>query len=395
VIQGRGELPTVNVVKPSANPTPHTTFTDEGTMMLEEVHAVAPAASLAFCGPDTYTEYVGCVTNLITAGTTIVSDDLSFFLGIDTMSAQNPDTQAVQTVLTSNPNVMLFTSSANNQQDYWQGPYTPDDLSASHSCNGQTGTYFENFGTTHFNVWTLSGASSLLILEWADPFRHSVSNFDLYVLNTNGTVLACAPGAGNTDTFDALGDGAISAAGTYWLAIGTPDASLRGKFLKLIGTGDGADTFSLNTPGAPTSPQDFATGVYTIGAVDGSDGVGANIEAYSNTGPIQLPLSTPPSTLQAPMVAAPDAIFVDTVGTTFPATNGIFFGTSAASPNAASVAALLRSAFPMLIQAGAWRFDRVTARGEAGAESIAYPLSAIVLLLLVFQLFLRPGVRLG
>jgi hypothetical protein len=47
------------------------------------------------------------------------------------------------------------------------------------------------------------------------------------------------------------------------------------------------------------------------------------------------------------------------------------------------------------IQAGAWRFDRVTARGEAGAESIAYPLSAVVLLLLVFQLFLRPGVRLG
>jgi hypothetical protein len=364
VIQGRGELPAVNIVKPSANPPADTTFTDEGTMLLEEVHAVAPAASLAFCGPDTYTEYVGCVTNLIAAGTTIVSDDLSFF-GFDTMSAQNPATQAVQTLLTSNPQVMLFTSSANNQQDYWQGPYTPDNSSASHTCNGQTDTYFENFGTTHFNVWTLRGAtSSLLILEWADPFGANVSNFDLYVLNTTGAMVACAPGAGSTDTLDALLDGAIPSPGSYWLAIGTPDASLRGKFLKLIGTGDGADTFSLNTTGAPSSPQDFATGVYTIGAVDGSDGVGANIEPYSNRGPIRLPLSTP-STLPAPIVAAPDGIFVDTVGTTFPATNGLFFGTSAASPNAASVAALLRSAFPMLTPTAT-----ITAI-ESGATAIA------------------------
>jgi hypothetical protein len=347
VIQGRGELPAVNIVRPSANPMMHATNTDEGTMMLEEVHAVAPAASLAFCGPDTYTEYVGCVTNLIAAGTTIVSDDLSFF-GFDTMSSQNPATQGVQTLLTSNPQVMLFSASANNQQDYWQGPYTPDNSSGSHTCNGQTDTYFESFGTTHFDVWTLSGAtSSALILEWADPFGANVSNFDLYVLNTTGAVVACAPGAGSTDTFDAFVDGAVPSPGTYRLAIGTRDASLQGKFLKLIGTGDGADTFSLNTPGAPSSPQDFATGVYTIGAVDGSDGVGANIEPFSNTGPIRLPLSSP-STLQAPIVAAPDGVYVDTVGTTFPATNGVFFGTSAASPNAASVAALLRSAFPML-----------------------------------------------
>jgi hypothetical protein len=45
------------------------------------------------------------------------------------------------------------------------------------------------------------------------------------------------------------------------------------------------------------------------------------------------------------------------------------------------------------VQAGAWRFDRVTSQGEAGAGSIAYPLSAALVLLLVFQLFLKPGIR--
>ena len=45
------------------------------------------------------------------------------------------------------------------------------------------------------------------------------------------------------------------------------------------------------------------------------------------------------------------------------------------------------------VQAGAWRFNRVTSQGEARAGSIAYPLSAAVVLLLVFQLLLKPGIR--
>jgi hypothetical protein len=45
------------------------------------------------------------------------------------------------------------------------------------------------------------------------------------------------------------------------------------------------------------------------------------------------------------------------------------------------------------IQAGAWRFDRVTPQGAAGAGAIAYPLSAVLVLLLLFQLLLRPGIR--
>jgi Subtilase family len=347
VIQGRGELPPVNVVPPSTNPTPHSTFTDEGTMMLEEVHGVAPGAALAFCGPETYVEYLGCVSGLIAAGATIVSDDLGF-PGYDTMSSQNAATQAVQTLLTSNPQVMLFTAAANNQQDYWQGPYTADNSSgASFVCNGQTDTYFESFGGSDLITWTLDDTSSQqLWLAWADPFGANVSNFDLYVFDAaTSREVACAPGAGSTETFDAFPAGTFSAPGSYYLVIGTPNASLNGKFLKLMGFGDGGETFSANTSGAANSPQDFASGVFTVGAVDGSDGVGDTIEPYSNTGPIQLELPAP-STLQSPIVAAPDGILVDAVGTAFPADNGLFYGTSAASPNTAAVAALLRSAFP-------------------------------------------------
>jgi hypothetical protein len=45
------------------------------------------------------------------------------------------------------------------------------------------------------------------------------------------------------------------------------------------------------------------------------------------------------------------------------------------------------------LQAGAWRVSGVTTGGGSGAGSIAYPLGALLVLLLVFQLLLRPGAR--
>jgi hypothetical protein len=45
------------------------------------------------------------------------------------------------------------------------------------------------------------------------------------------------------------------------------------------------------------------------------------------------------------------------------------------------------------LQAGAWRVGNPKAQGGLGVVSVVYPLGAVVLLLLVFQLLLRPGVH--
>jgi hypothetical protein len=45
------------------------------------------------------------------------------------------------------------------------------------------------------------------------------------------------------------------------------------------------------------------------------------------------------------------------------------------------------------IQAGAWRVSRANPVASLGAVSIAYPLCAVLILLLVFQLVLRPGIH--
>ena len=372
VIQGRGELPaSVNVVKPSANPTPHSTLTDEGTMMLEEVYAVAPGANLAFCGPETGVEYLGCMQTLLAAGVTVISDDLTI-PGVDVMSApaQNNDAVAIENLLTANPNVMLYHSVGNDAQDYWQGAYNP--LQEGGTCNptgGQTpqnDSYFAQFGATDSLNWQTAGGKSLYLASVLPAGQTTPNRFDLYVNDGLTSQWICSTSqSGWTDgsTSYTVIDGSAIPSGNLTIFIGTPDTSLSGSLLKLIGTDDGGGTFSQITSGAPSSPQDFAAGVITVGAVYGADGVGNTIEAYSDTGPVQLELPAP-STLQAPILVAPDAIYVDDSGTDFPASGGIFYGTSAASPNAAAVAVLLRSAFPTLTPA------QVTNYMETGAAAL-------------------------
>ena len=361
VIQGRGELPaSINVVKPSANPTTHSSLTDEGTMMLEEVYAVAPGANLAFCGPGSATEYFACVTNLIAAGATVISDDIAYF-GFDVMSGstQNAAGQALASLLTANPKVMLYHSAGNDAQDYWQGAYAAAPSPGGGTCApsgnpAQVDNFFQQFGNNTYLTWQTKGGNALFLASVAPTGQATANNIDLYVYNPNtAQVVACSTSASGGivgATSYTVIDGSTIPSGTYHILIGTQDALLSGTFLKLIGIGDGADTFSSVTVGAPTSPQAFAAGVVLVGAVYGNDGIGNTIEQYSDTGPIQIEVPSP-STLQAPHLVAPDGVFVDTTGTTFTTNGGIFFGTSAASPNAAAIAALLRSAFPSLTPA--------------------------------------------
>lgn len=348
-IQGRGELPAslsdyTDYTNWGYNPKP----TDEGTMMLEEVHAVAPGATLAFCGPQTAVEYVSCIQTLAANNVNIVADDIGY-PGYDLMSDQSSFAQAIANLLQANPNLTLFSASGNDEGGFWQGNYTPTALTVGGSpftltCNGQVDQYFQDFGSAYYETLSVSSADSpVAYLQWADPFSSNSSNFDVYVLDTSMNVLACA--SWSTDNPIPADVIASYPPGSAYLFIGTPDQSLAGKFLKLDLYGDGASSMSITTGGGIDSPQKLVSGVQTIGAVNAADGIGATIEPYSQTGPITLPLATV-TTVQAPVFVAPDDVTVDNSGTDF--TGNPFAGTSAATPNAAAVAALLESSFPGL-----------------------------------------------
>jgi hypothetical protein len=350
LIQSRGELPQdVTVLAPAVQSGPGLPPTDEGTMLLEELHAVAPGASLDFCAPQTDVEYVSCLTELIAAGATIVADDLEY-PGEDAMSAESSLAQSVAALLAQNPNVLLFSAAGNENESFWQGPYAPTLLATPLTCsaNGQADFYAQSFdGSPYEDLTLFDTLTAPLYLQWADPFGQNISNFDLYVLDQNRQVLECVPGAGSREVFDSDSDPQLSR-GSFNLVIGTPNAEFAGKFLKLFVYGDGAAVLGTRTAGGIGSPQKLLPRVATVGAVYGGDDVGEFIEPYSATGPITLEYPTPQS-LQAPAVVAPDAVYVDAAGTYFVVgPEQLFYGTSAATPNAAAIAALLRATFPTL-----------------------------------------------
>jgi hypothetical protein len=350
LIQSRGELPQhITILTPSTQSGPKPAPTDEGTMLLEELHAVAPGASLVFCAPQTDVEYVSCLAKLIAAGATVVADDLEY-PAEDVMSAESSLAQSVGSMLAQNPSVLLFSSAGNENESFWQGSYSPMRLPTSLTCNvnGQADAYAQSFdGSPYEKLRLYDTLKAPIYLQWADPFGGNVSNFDLYVMDQDLNVIECIPGAGGRDVFASDSDPELPR-GIFHFVIGTPNTEFAGKFLKLFVYGDGAAVLRTATSGGIGSPQKLLPRVATVGAVYGGDGVGDAIEPYSATGPLELEFPAPAS-LQAPVLTAPDAVYVDADGTFFaigPA--DLFYGTSAATPNAAAVAALLGAAFPGL-----------------------------------------------
>ncbi len=349
-------------------------------MMLQEVYAIAPGATLLFCGPDTSVEYINCVQHLAGAGATIITDDTGYPT-VDIMAANNSDTLAVQAVLSQYPSLSLFTAADNYNGSYWQGNYDPVAVSTlgvpslSCSTNGQTDSYVNNFGGVGGEVLTVSSAGTYPVMfQWADPNEQNVSNFDVYLVNLTTSATQCFPVDGLTASL--VSAQLTFATGQYVIFIATPDQSLSGKFMKLLIAGDGATALSAPTPGSVASFQAFLPSVMTVGAVLGSDGVGDTIEPYSALGPTALFYPTSVQ-LVAPTFVATDAIYVDAVGTNFASqlwADGFFHGTSAGSPNAAAVAALIRSAFPSLtpaqvngyLQAGATQLGSSAPNGTFG-----------------------------
>ncbi len=329
--QASGDLPAVQVLSAGSG--------DEGTAILQIIYDCAPGAALAFSstlnssGFPTSLAFIQAVNDLRAAGAQIIVDDFSFFTEPyfeDGLTALND--RAVGS------SVLRVSAAGNGALAHYQGTFAPGVFDSEVSGTrhdfggGKTLMRFHSPASP-------AGARAALILQWANPFGSASDDYDLCVRQTNGTLLVCSRfrQTGNDDPIEAVPltctgpSGAVCSADLQiTLFSGSP------RLLELYCNGPCIfDEFNVRADsvfGHAAVPE-----VLAVAASPASNPF--VIEPFSAAGPRTIFFPVPEVRFK------PDLTGTDGVTTTLPPFNP-FFGTSAAAPHVAAVAALVMEANP-------------------------------------------------
>ncbi|NBH11441.1 S8 family serine peptidase, partial [Amycolatopsis sp. SID8362] len=371
--QSAGELPAVDVLSGQKG------SGDEGTAMLEIIHDLAPNATLGFA--TAFTSEASFAANIRALRTTgkcqIIVDDVSYF---DESPFQ--DTQVAQAVNDVTAAGVLYFSSAGNSgnaTDGTSGYYEGDFRASPTKISGVTGTPhdFDPSSTTqNFDALSAGSLGKPVTLFWSDPWGKSANDYDLFILNSSGSVVASSEngqsGAQNPYEIASVpttGSGYKVAVVKYsgadrFIALNV----IRGRFvasgsLKAFSTNGvtnghsaAANAFSVAAApaaaafgrpletGDPANPAGPYPGLYTASSKwerfssDGKRKLFYNADGTAITpGNVS---STGGTTRNKPDITAADGVATSVTGFQ------PFFGTSAAAPHAAAIAALLLSGKP-------------------------------------------------
>lgn len=342
---------------------------DEGRGMAQIVHDLAPGADIAFATRgSTADAMANQVLALKNAGSTVMTDDITFFN--EPFFQEGPIDTAIDQVVAAG--VPYYSSAANSNvivggQNV--GSYETDHFRPT-SCTPFAGTNCMNFsagGTDNTYGVVLNPGSQLQVnFQWAEPRNGVTTDLDIYAYdNTIGAFVASSTNDNlqtqqpfelmnvqNTDTVPH----------TYLFFI-----------QRFAGTGTPRLKFILGRPRLAAAEYTTSSGPNIIGPTIFGHNGGPNVvstaaipynnsqapESFSSRGPVAYyfgPVNgtTPAAALPSPQVLnKPDLAATDNVQTTFfggQDSAGVFrfAGTSAAAPHAAAVAALQKSANPLL-----------------------------------------------
>jgi hypothetical protein len=372
-----GELPATGVLIVGNPPA----ASDEGRGMAELVHQVAPGAQLYFAtGFGGEANMAASILALQAEGCQIIVDDITY-LGDPYFQLGTPIDNAIDTVV--GEGVSYFTAAGNNNDGYYEAAFT----AMSTTLDGIGAVTAENFGTGAApraleNVTIVPGTTVNLVLEWDQRYLSSAAigstdSLSLYLFDTSGAT----PTLVASSTADVVGQNPVQFI-KFVNPVGAADTSFAVAVTLTRNAAPGLFQFEFEDNSPAAIPINSSPGTADPNANVGSGGLfgqaldpNANVVAavnYNNTPtfgvptPVVEPFSSPgtgellfdptgttrlvpPTLLAKPNFAAPDGQFtewsVDHNGGTQ------FFGTSAAAPNAAAVAALMLQANPKLTPA--------------------------------------------
>ena len=348
---------------------------DEGTAMMEIVHDLAPNAHLIFATAFTSEQsFADNIRALRAAGADIIVDDVVYF-------AESPfqDSGPAQAVIDVTNDGALYFSSAGNEQNVddrtagnWEGDYHPAGQTIGKFA-GEAHDWDPGPLTQALNPVSDDSAGVPTILQWNDLQGHSGNDYDLYAVGSDGSVLGFSndvqdgdddPFEGFNLPFGTVGLAVVKFSGANRYFQLTP---FRGRFENRPGL------TAFNTPGV-TRGHSAVPAAFSVAAVPAAAAFRREIapgvpnpsgpfpnqftrtqqsETFTSDGPRRV-FYNPDGTEITPgnltstggfVRQKPDVTAADGVSTSVPGFDP-FYGTSAAAPHAAAIAALILSGNP-------------------------------------------------
>lgn len=372
--------------------------TDEGRAMLEIVHDVAPGASLAFAsafnGEADFAQQIRNLADPALGHAQIIVDDVAY---LDEPFFQDGIVaQAVDDVVT-NRGVAYFSAAGNQaSKAYETTSFDPVTVTTSITVDNTTisGGIWHDFdpgpGTDLFQRLTIQNGQKIqFVLQWDDPFYTTsgvTRDIDIYLTNAvTGQVVA-----------QSIDDNPGSQTPLEYLAFtNNTTTTTTTQFNVLINLYSGPTPTRLRyvNYGSNITINEYATNSPTAvghAAAAHAEGVGAvpfylpqTAESFTSAGPTTIlftaagvPLATP-EVRQTPRIAATDGgdttFFGFDISSSFENPDNTFknfFGTSAAAPHAAAVAALVLQANLTFTPAQLYQRLESTADASVGSPGI-------------------------
>ncbi len=345
---------------------------DEGRAMLQIVHDLAPGAQLGFAtawlGATSFADNIRDLRN--TFGANIIVDDISYLN--EPFFQDGPIAVAAQDVV--DDGAMYFSSAGNfNVEvtvDGTSQPVGSYEASSFRTTNCPTsisslGTYngchdFDpGAGTDNTSRFTLSTSGYIeLIFQWNQPWYGVTGDFDIFMLNDSGNILAQSTNTETTSPYEELYY--QNTTGSYFnvhfvIARGN-GTTVSPRFKYIIAGKSGISNVEWSKANNTTDifgPTIFghtaSSSVMSVAAMSFQDS--AEVEDYSSRGYATMYYNKVSGTTPATALASgdtrlkPNFTATDGAKNTFfgssSAGSYYFYGTSAAAPHAAAVAALI------------------------------------------------------